>query len=94
MSLNCPACEGALLATEPLSYRESCEHCHADLHACKYCKNYDSTAYNECREPQAERVIDKEKNNRCDEYKINSNKTIFKSASEDLLQQAEALFKK
>ncbi len=32
------------------------------------CRFYDETAYNECSEPSAERVVDKEKSNFCDYF--------------------------
>jgi hypothetical protein len=36
----------------------TCEKCNADLHACVQCAHYDPKAYNQCHEPQAERVDD------------------------------------
>jgi len=36
------------------------------LHACPQCRFYAPGQYNDCREPQAERVLDKEKANFCD----------------------------
>ncbi len=32
------------------------------------CAFYDPSAYNACREPQAERVLDKDRANRCDYF--------------------------
>ena len=78
---------------ESPAFRASCEKCSQDLHTCKHCSFYDANAYNECREPSAERVSDKEKNNLCEYFK--PLKTPHSSEKkEDLLQQAEALFKK
>ena len=54
--------------TGKVARQDSCEKCSSDLHVCKNCKFYDSTAYNECREPSAERVVDKEKKNFCDYF--------------------------
>ena len=34
-----------------------CPSCEADLHWCLNCSFYDVGAYNDCREPQAERVL-------------------------------------
>ena len=42
---------------------DSCPHCRSDLKVCKNCEFYDVQAYNECREPSAERVVKKEKAN-------------------------------
>ncbi len=48
---------------------DSCDKCRNDVHVCRNCIHYDRTAYNECREPMAERVVDKEKRNFCDYFK-------------------------
>jgi len=34
------------------------------------CSFYDRTVYNECRESQAERVVEKEKSNFCDYFQL------------------------
>jgi len=47
----------------------TCEKCNADLHACVQCTHYDPRAYNECHEPQAERVNDRRNSNFCDYLK-------------------------
>ena len=47
----------------------TCPTCNADLHACIQCSHYDPKIYNECREPQAERVDDRRKSNFCDYFK-------------------------
>jgi len=47
----------------------TCEGCRADLHACVQCMHYDPRAYNECHEPQAERVDDRTRSNFCDYFK-------------------------
>ena len=78
---------------ESPAFRAVCEKCLQDLHICKNCSFYDENTYNECRESSAERITDKEKNNLCEYFKPletphNSEK------KENLLKQAEALFKK
>ena len=66
--MQCHACgHGIELGSgERIGYRDECETCGADLHACRGCGHYDPGAYNECRESGAERVLDKELANRCD----------------------------
>ncbi|MCB0330855.1 MAG: hypothetical protein KDD70_14380 [Bdellovibrionales bacterium] len=49
---------------------DSCPACGSDIHSCIQCKHYDKSAYNECREPQAERVVDKERSNFCDYFSL------------------------
>ena len=75
-----------------ISRREQCSHCSTDLHCCKMCQFYDATAYNECREPMASRILEKEKANFCD-YFILSGQKNEKSKKEDLISTANSLFK-
>lgn len=73
--------------------RDECDTCRADLHACRNCKHYDPKSYNECREPQAERVQEKHRANFCDFFEIGSREGGM-SEREKQLAAAEALFKK
>lgn len=50
----------------PVGRREGCPHCGSDLHCCLNCAFREKEAYNECREPQAERVMEKGRSNFCD----------------------------
>jgi hypothetical protein len=47
---------------------DECPHCAANIYCCLMCKFYDKSSYNECREPTADRIVDKEKANYCDFY--------------------------
>ena len=51
---------------ERVGFRDECVGCKNDLHTCTHCKHYDPGAYNQCREPNSERVADTEVANRCD----------------------------
>ena len=68
--MQCFACGAAppLASGERIGFRDCCEACGADLHACRNCAHHDPSAYNECRESSAERVGDRERNNRCDYF--------------------------
>lgn len=68
--MRCFACDEAiaLAAGERVGFRDSCPRCGADLHACRNCEFWDASAYNECREPQAERVTERDRANRCDYF--------------------------
>lgn len=81
-----------LKAQDKISLREECPHCAADLHCCKMCIFFDQAHYNQCREPNAERIVDKEKANYCDYFALGSSKD--NSAKEDHLKLANSLFKK
>lgn len=55
----------------PFSRYEECSTCKADLHACISCKNYAANLSDSCREDRAEFVLDKDKANFCDYFKVN-----------------------
>ena len=93
--LSCYSCHKAL-SLEPgtkIHRSEECPHCSTDLRCCKMCQFYDVKAYNECREPSAERIVEKEKANYCDYFAL-VNPNSAKSEKEDALAAAMALFKK
>jgi hypothetical protein len=55
----------------PFSRYEECSTCNADLHACICCKHYSPNLSDGCSEDRAEFVLDKEKANFCDFFKVN-----------------------
>ncbi len=68
--VHCFACNAAVeLGTgERIGFQDSCEGCGADLHVCRNCLRHDPSAYNECREPNAERVSGRDRANRCEYF--------------------------
>ena len=73
---------------------EECLKCQSSLHCCRMCVFYDKSSYNECREPLAERILEKEKANFCSYYKISGGEQSNTPKKEDLFAAADALFKK
>ena len=69
-SMGCFSCNAAveLAAGERIGFRDACEKCNSDLHVCLNCVHHDSSAYNQCREPNAEWVSERERANRCDYF--------------------------
>lgn len=51
-------------------FRETCDHCGADLHVCKGCAYYSPGRANDCQIPGTEFVRDREKRNLCEEFKL------------------------
>lgn len=75
--------------------RDSCAHCISDIHVCYNCKHYDPIVYNECREPQADRVVEKGKANFCDYFVLaGGNRKRSSESKEDSLKKLDDLFKK
>jgi hypothetical protein len=66
----CYSCNAAVeLATgERIGFRDTCDQCDSDLHTCANCGHHDTSAYNQCRESNAEWVSDRERANRCEYF--------------------------
>ncbi len=67
LALSCYRCGQAvrLMTREKIQRGDSCSACGADLHACVNCRFFDPGRNNQCSEPQAEWVRDKESSNFC-----------------------------
>lgn len=53
----------------PLSRRDQCPGCTADLHVCKMCIYFDPAVPRQCREDGADDVAEKDRVNFCDWFK-------------------------
>jgi len=95
--MRCFSCgaESALAAGERLGFREECTACRADLHCCRNCAHHDPSAYNECRESQAERVDDRERVNRCEWFSPGTGGGGARAREQDQARsKLDSLFKK
>lgn len=94
--IECFSCHKKFDVAERVSIREVCPHCDADAHVCKNCTFYDPKVYNECREPQADRIQVKDRANRCDYFQPRAEGTggTAVDKAKALKDAAEALFKK
>lgn len=66
----------------PFSRYEECTTCKADLHVCLSCRYFDPLISDACREDRAEFVLDKDKANFCDYFKVNPHAYKRKDMSE------------
>ena len=94
-NIACYRCGAGLAALSlPLSRRDQCPECSADLHVCRMCIYFDRQAPAQCREDGAEDVTDKERPNFCDWFK--PSETAFdpdrKSAADAARDALDALF--
>lgn len=96
--MHCFACgrEVSIAAGERVGFRDECPACSADLHVCRNCAHHDPSAHNECREPQAERVRDRDRANLCDWFRPGEEAGGGERAREqgDARAKLDALFKK
>jgi hypothetical protein len=92
----CSKCKTKLEITGKVGRNDTCPRCGADLRACLNCRFYDPGAYNQCHEPQAERVVDKERSNFC-EYFVFRETAVAATAKDspaDAKSKLESLFKR
>jgi hypothetical protein len=66
--MNCWHCGATVEIKERVGFRECCPGCDRALHVCLNCGFYDPTYHNQCREPIAELVADKERANFCEYF--------------------------
>ncbi len=64
----CYACGTEFPAAEKIRRTDECAGCGRDLHSCRNCRHYHPAAHNQCVEPVAEWVSDKERANFCDYF--------------------------
>ncbi len=77
----------------PLSRREECEACQAELHVCRQCKHFAPHTSSQCTEDRAEPPNDKTRANFCDYFSLETNpRQDDKSEQESALSQLNALF--
>lgn len=91
----CWSCGRELAATD-YGRGDTCIQCRRDTKVCKNCIHFDPDYHNQCRENQADRVLEKERSNFCDYFKASSqtHKGGQNQKQLDARAAAEALFKK
>jgi len=85
-----------LAAGSRVGSRDTCPRCSSDLHSCRNCDFYDPSKNNQCSEPQAEWVRDKEAANYCDYYRPAPGAragAIGPSKADDAKKRFDSLFK-
>ncbi len=93
--MQCRKCGGSNPLEGTIGRSEVCASCGADLRCCINCAHYDPGRYNSCGEPQAERVLDKEKRNFCDFFSPGKkNRGSAKETGADARSRLDALFRK
>jgi len=94
--MECNACQTEILiaAGESLGFRDVCDRCRSDLHVCLNCAHHDASVYNECRESNAERILDRDRANRCDYFRPGKGDAAGDSGKDQAMEDLENLFKK
>ncbi len=92
MATTCYGCGATLRFDGPVGRRTTCPECDADLHACLNCRHYDASSARECREPHADRIVDKEASNACDLYQLGDGASRRRKRSPAARDALHALF--
>lgn len=92
----CFFCKKEIAIEDKVGRTEACPFCRSDLHSCFNCRFYDEKTYNQCSEPQAERVVEKDKANFCEFFlfRDTSSASSQEDARKNAKEQLDALFKK
>ena len=86
----CWSC-GAPLKASDYTREGECPACRKQTHVCRNCRFYEPGRPNDCQEPIAERVNDKQRANFCDyfspssdSYRPGANQDALRAAADDL----------
>lgn len=90
----CVFCGFEIDETLGIGRRAECINCENDLHCCLQCIFYDPAYANECREPQAESVREKDRSNFCDYFEFGRDEQTQLTTKFKAKAQLEKLFKK
>lgn len=94
MDTLCFSCKQKLEVPEgPVGRMATCDHCGADIRCCFNCGFYDTASYNECREPMAERVVNKDRANFCDYFSLGRKDNEAGDDKQAALKKLDDLFK-
>jgi hypothetical protein len=92
----CYSCHAEILPQIALNISRSthCPKCDNALKCCRMCLFYNQSSYNECEEPIAEKITDKEKANFCDYFKISNPASLKEKFDKNSqLEKLKSLFK-
>ncbi|HPC85586.1 MAG TPA: hypothetical protein P5238_01005 [Smithellaceae bacterium] len=91
---NCSRCQKEIPGDTPTGRQAQCPFCGADLHVCLNCIFYERGIYNDCRESQAERVLEKSRSNFCDYFQYRNGAVNPGKRPAGLQEKLSNLFKK
>jgi hypothetical protein len=77
----CHRCGREVRLTSGLQRTDPCPVCHSDLKCCLNCRFFDPGYSNQCREPQVEPVLEKDKANFCELFQFRETSAIGQPAA-------------
>jgi hypothetical protein len=88
----CRACGEKLRDLENIRADSTCARCGGDLHACRQCASFDTSARFECTRPIPVRIADKNSRNACTFYEPAKSFDLAGSKSVNTPEDARAAF--
>jgi hypothetical protein len=88
----CRACGEKLRDLENIREDSTCARCGSDLHACRQCASFDTSARFECTRPIPARIADKNSRNSCSFYEPAKSFDLAGSKSVNTPEDARAAF--
>ena len=64
----CHLCKKEVKIDKIIGRKDVCPFCNSELRCCLNCRYYDQGVYNQCRETQADRVLEKDRSTFCDYF--------------------------
>jgi len=92
--MQCYNCQTTIELERKPGRNDTCPKCTSYLHCCFNCRFHDPAAHNQCREPQADWVKEKEMANFCDYFEAVREVTSGPSKKDEALKKLDDLFKK
>ncbi len=77
----CHSCGREIKLLGTVHRKDECPHCKADTRCCKNCRFFDPGRSNQCTEPQADYVKEKDRANFCDFFQPNNRVVLVKKSS-------------
>ena len=94
MERHCHHCGAEVPRGQSVGRRDACLQCRWDLHVCLNCDHYAPGYNNECKEPDAERQVDKSAGNFCDFFRFKTGGKAAAQPGKDPKAALDALFGK
>ena len=88
----CWKCGKKTVINGTVSRSDECPNCGADIRCCRNCKFYAPGAHFDCHETSEELVVDKEKANFCDYFKLNATIPVATDKVENAKDVFNSLF--
>ncbi|HZS43993.1 MAG TPA: hypothetical protein VFC63_02735 [Blastocatellia bacterium] len=90
----CSLCGSVVPKLETITFTTQCPKCKSDLHSCKNCIHFDTSARNECRQPIQERIKKKDMANNCTFYQPRQTVERETTTSSERITDARSAFDK